>query len=139
MVEHRAHNPFVKGSSPLPTTRGSYERIFRNTFKWKYLRKRKTIERWSSFETQKKIATNNGIGYLQVKIEVDRQSKRYYVHRLVAETFIPNPNNYPDVNHIDGDKSNNDISNLEWCSRKDNIKHAINNNLINRDNQGRFI
>lgn len=88
---------------------------------------------------KKKIATNNGIGYLQVKIEVDRQSKRYYVHRLVAETFIPNPNNYPDVNHIDGDKSNNDISNLEWCSRKDNIKHAINNNLINRDNQGRFI
>lgn len=51
--------------------------------------------------------------------------KTYYLHRLVADAFINNPNNYTTVNHIDGDKSNASIENLEWCSLKQNTIHAI--------------
>lgn len=59
-----------------------------------------------------------GKGYLSVSLCYDHGKKRktISVHRLVAETFIPNPNNLPCVNHINENKTNNDISNLEWCT-----------------------
>jgi len=52
-----------------------------------------------------------------------------YVHRVVASKFIPNPNNYTDVNHIDGNKKNNNVNNLEWCDRSYNLNHAISTGL----------
>ena len=57
----------------------------------------------------------------------DYACKRIAVHRLVALTYIPNPNNLPEVNHKDRDKGNNNVSNLEWCSHADNIQHSYDN------------
>jgi hypothetical protein len=66
----------------------------------------------------------NGNGYRYITISVNAHRKNYYVHRLVAETFIENPSNYNEVNHIDGKKFNNDVSNLEWCTKSENINHS---------------
>ena len=68
-------------------------------------------------------------GYLSIDLG---NIKRYTVHRLVAETFIDNPLNYREVNHIDGDKLNNSIDNLEWCSPKMNMKHASDSLNMNK-------
>lgn len=62
------------------------------------------------------------------------KKKYYHIHRMIAELFIPNPDNLPQVNHIDGNKLNNDITNLEWCTTSHNIQHAFDNNL--NQNQG---
>ena len=77
-------------------------------------------------------------GYLQYALSKSGRRKKYYAHRLVAQAFIPNPDNLPEVNHKDGNKANNHVSNLEWVSKADNQKHAHTNNLLSRDEHGRF-
>ncbi len=65
--------------------------------------------------------------YLEVSISMgSRQNvKHYLVHRLVAEAFIPNPENKPQVNHKDGNTTNNQVTNLEWVTNQENITHSI--------------
>lgn len=72
----------------------------------------------------------NKRGYLQVSLS--KNHKRYYfgVHRLVAQAFLPNPNNLPQVNHIDENPLNNNLSNLEWCSAKYNCNYGNRNKKI---------
>ena len=64
-------------------------------------------------------------GYLKVKLCVNNKRKLKYIHRMVAEAFIPNPHNYREVNHIDSNPSNNRVENLEWCDRRYNIDYMI--------------
>ena len=67
----------------------------------------------------------NNCGYCYVKLYVKgKRQKMARVHRLVAEAFIPNPDNMSDVNHKDMNKLNNHVSNLEWTSHADNVKHS---------------
>ena len=63
-------------------------------------------------------------GYLNVCLSKDGKVKPMRVHRLVAQAFIPNPNNYPEVNHIDHSRTNNCVDNLEWCTRQYNFDYS---------------
>lgn len=68
-------------------------------------------------------------GYLYVEIG----RKKYKVHRLVAEYFIPNPNNLPQVNHIDCDKTNNNVKNLEWVTNRENYEWSLKNGTFSKE------
>lgn len=63
-------------------------------------------------------------GYVRVELWSDGSGKKYLLHRLLATAFIPNPKDKPQVNHIDGEKTNNALANLEWVTQSENQKHA---------------
>lgn len=69
-------------------------------------------------------------GYLRVGLCKNCKEKKFRIHRLVGMVFISNPNNYLEINHIDGNKENNCVSNLEWCTREYNIKEACRLGLV---------
>ena len=81
---------------------------------------------WNGTKTTKNINQKpHKNGYRQVLLSKDGVRKMFTVHRLVALVFIPNPNELPQINHIDEDKTNNDVSNLEWCSAQYNVRYSI--------------
>lgn len=75
------------------------------------------------------VPQKNCWGRLQIDLSKNGKVKKYSVHRLVAQTFIPNPENKPEINHIDGNKLNNNIENLEWVTSKENVLHAYRTGL----------
>lgn len=85
---------------------------------------------------------NIQVEYLQVSLWKQNQGTSFYVHRLVATHFIPNPDGLAEVNHIDGNRHNNNIANLEWVDRQGNALHAIRTGLktyTNRLSKDEFI
>ena len=78
-----------------------------------------------SIKSNKSLRSHdNGHGYKTVCLCIDWKPKTYYVHRLVASAFVENPNDYPEVNHIDEDRGNNRAENLEWCTSKYNKNYG---------------
>lgn len=103
------------------------------------------FEEWSMYEVDTngivygqngkplKYSLNHN-GYCIINFNHYDKRKGYAIHRLVAETFIPNPENKPTVNHIDGNKQNNSVENLEWSTYKEQTDHA--KNILGYDNSG---
>lgn len=75
---------------------------------------------------------DNGLGYFKVFLCKDGKKKQYYLHRLVAEAYLENPNNYPQVNHRDENKSNNCVNNLEFCTVEYNANFGTRNERISK-------
>lgn len=80
-----------------------------------------------------------GNGYLVVSLYKNGKNNKFLVHRLVAETFIKNPNNYKEVNHLNGNRLDNSVSNLEWVSSKQNKKHAWNSGLYTHKGENHYL
>ena len=79
---------------------------------------------------------NNKYGYPTVSIQINMKGATKTVHRLVAQAFIPNPNNLPQINHIDCDRTNNAVSNLEWCDGSYNQQYREKFGISNTEVQG---
>lgn len=81
----------------------------------------------------------NPDGYLYVSLRKPKKQWKAKVHRLVAMAFLPNKENKPCVNHIDGNKLNNSVGNLEWCTYKENMDHASRVGLLNNKGEDNAI
>lgn len=103
----------------------SVPRIIDSQFKGKPI-KREVYEK-----ILKKSSTKFGYDY--VCLSKDGKTKKYKIHRLVGEHFIPNLENKRTINHIDGNKHNNTVENLEWATYKENQQHAIRTGLWNKE------
>lgn len=91
---------------------------------------------------------DNGKGYLRAHLHKNNKTKKYMVHRLVAQAFIPNPDNLPFINHKDENSHNNTLNNLEWCTHEYNINYGTRTKKANQskskkilqfDSEGNFI
>ncbi|CAH9016036.1 putative Homing HNH endonuclase [Vibrio phage 275E43-1] len=78
-----------------------------------------------NLKTGRKLACAIRGKYRQVYLYHRGKGKRFYVHRLVAELYLCNPNRFPVVNHKDGNRLNNSVSNLEWCTQQHNVEHGL--------------
>ena len=78
-------------------------------------------------------------GYLIVQLYKDGKMKSYRIHRLVAEAYIPNTDNLPQVDHIDNDRSHNYVNNLQWITNRDNVRKGRNKPILQFDLDGNFI
>ncbi len=84
-----------------------------------------------------KPSKSNNDGYLQVCLTKDKKTYCKRIHRLVAEAFIPNPNNYREVNHKNENKTDNRIENIEWCDRTYNINYGDRNSKMINNRKGK--
>lgn len=87
---------------------------------------------WSKIKKKYLKGCSNRYGYLRVCLIKNKKQVEKKIHRLVAEAFIPNPENLPEVNHKDENKENNRIENLEWCNRAYNVNYGTRNAKISK-------
>ena len=87
---------------------------------------------WSEKKQRYLSTSPDEKGYKKVSLWVNKKVITLKIHRLVAKYFIPNPNNYKEVNHKDEDKTNNCVSNLEWCDRKYNVNYGNRSNKVSQ-------
>ncbi|MBE6993392.1 MAG: hypothetical protein E7423_01920 [Ruminococcaceae bacterium] len=80
---------------------------------------------WSNISRKILRSYVNSAGYVLITFPINGEKKRRQVHKLVADAFIPNPENKPQINHIDADRTNNHVENLEWCTASENTRHAF--------------
>ena len=93
-----------------------------------------------SYKYKKFLKPNaNRDGYLYVNLYKDGKMKHYKIHRLVAEAYLPNPENLPQVDHIDGNKTHNYLNNLQWITHRDNSRKSNNKPILQYDLDGNFI
>lgn len=83
--------------------------------------------------------TNKNYARVYMRRESTNKREDIYVHRIIAQLFIDNPHNLLEVNHINSDRANNSITNLEWVNRIENITHAMKYGNLGRDDKGKFI
>ena len=81
----------------------------------------------------------NRDGYLFVVLCKDGQNKLYKIHRLVAQAYLPNPENLPQVDHIDNDKTHNYVNNLQWITNRDNVRKSNNKPILQYTMDGEFV
>lgn len=93
-------------------------------------RKCKVLNGYRTVNERIRSLNKNRYGYITVSLNKNNKTKICTIHRLVAIAFIENPENKIQVNHIDGDKSNNTVDNLEWVSQEENMQHAVNTGLL---------
>lgn len=106
---------------------------------WKDIEGFEGLYQVSNFGRIKRVTTGrilkgdkNNDGYLRVKLYKNNTKSNKSIHRLVAEAFIPNPENKPQVNHVNEDKTNNSLDNLEWMTAKENINHGTRNKRVSK-------
>lgn len=111
---------------------------------WKDIKNYEGLYQISNLGRVKKINKSNIIickpsidtsGYKQIVLTKNKKRKSYKIHRLIAQAFIPNPNNLPQINHKDENKLNNDVSNLEWCTLQYNCNYGSRNYRCTRHRQ----
>lgn len=101
----------------------------RSYYKHNYRDKNGAVISQTTFKYIKPIQTSRTNQYYKVTLTKNKIQKQMRLHRVIATTFIPNPYNKKQVNHMDGNKQNNRVDNLEWCTCKENVNHAYDNNL----------
>ena len=102
-------------------------------------RNRYDLSKRTALKKLKVRFTKQGYGRVYMSRESTNKREDVYIHRIIAELFIPNPDNLPEVNHLDNDRGNNKSNNLEWITRIDNIGYAITNGNMTRNELGQFI
>lgn len=88
---------------------------------------------------KKPLISGDRYPYLKIQLSKNSKPKNFFIHRLVAEAFIPNPNNYKEVNHIDENTFNNSSDNLEWCDRQYNADYSLSIPVNQYSKDGVFI